>query len=680
MSAPPDDRERAHSPDQRNAPARRQGRRKPWRAARRPRIAAGVPRRADRQPAAHPARSAGRLRSRHGISRSSARGRPLVTRRRSTTTCASSEWRSRRVIPRRQLEAIGYLGVVPSPRRDDLLVRRRRGRPSSWSERAAAHDDWSEFQTQTDLVLVPAACYPSIPRSLRAAPLPDGGVSVDLGGRYVFRNEPSPDPARMQMFHQRELVRFGAARCRSPTGATRGVTAALELLRGRSVSTPRSDVASDPFFGRSGRMLARSQRSQALKFEIGVPIGGDEPTAVASFNCHREHFSSGSTASSQVGRRARLTRRASGSGSSASRSRCSVRARLRSGRLAAERFARSSWPERRSDRRGSACFGVDPATLRSHALHDRRSCLSGDELLRRHPDRAACTPAATSRSRHARAARSAPISRATSGRSSSRTPQDLEAPVRDRHPRDAAVPRLCRIRSPSSFARANGDRGARLVVPAGHAVDRVSARAREELGGDRRRSTSVRTAALLSQHRSVRAQRRRLRRCAARQARRPSAGLRCRRTPRSCASTPGAGSTATSCEPRRCGTRGPLRATPDRESVRRASPTRSARRSSAAARTGATPTITPTRSRPCAWPARRSSCARARRRGSSAATVPLPSRHSRASSRAPRLCRSSSRGGERSTRSRRWPSWPMLGTRRLRPSAVSLADASRRCA
>jgi seryl-tRNA synthetase len=38
-------------------------------------------------------------------------------------------------------------------------------------------------------------------------------------------------------------------------------------------------------------MLARSQRSQALKLEAAVPIGGDEPTAVASFNCHREHFS-----------------------------------------------------------------------------------------------------------------------------------------------------------------------------------------------------------------------------------------------------------------------------------------------------------------------------------------------------------------------------------------------------
>jgi hypothetical protein len=37
-------------------------------------------------------------------------------------------------------------------------------------------------------------------------------------------------------------------------------------------------------------MLAASQRQQALKFEILVPIAGPEPTAVASFNYHREHF------------------------------------------------------------------------------------------------------------------------------------------------------------------------------------------------------------------------------------------------------------------------------------------------------------------------------------------------------------------------------------------------------
>jgi seryl-tRNA synthetase len=49
-------------------------------------------------------------------------------------------------------------------------------------------------------------------------------------------------------------------------------------------------VAADPFFGRAGRLLAASQREQALKFEILAPVRGPEPTAIASFNYHRDHF------------------------------------------------------------------------------------------------------------------------------------------------------------------------------------------------------------------------------------------------------------------------------------------------------------------------------------------------------------------------------------------------------
>jgi hypothetical protein len=37
-------------------------------------------------------------------------------------------------------------------------------------------------------------------------------------------------------------------------------------------------------------MMAQSQREQSLKFEILVQIAGDEPTAIASFNYHQDHF------------------------------------------------------------------------------------------------------------------------------------------------------------------------------------------------------------------------------------------------------------------------------------------------------------------------------------------------------------------------------------------------------
>ena len=37
----------------------------------------------------------------------------------------------------------------------------------------------------------------------------------------------------------------------------------------------RPDVANDPFFGRAGKMLSRSQRESALKFEIVATVGRD---------------------------------------------------------------------------------------------------------------------------------------------------------------------------------------------------------------------------------------------------------------------------------------------------------------------------------------------------------------------------------------------------------------------
>jgi seryl-tRNA synthetase len=90
------------------------------------------------------------------------------------------------------------------------------------------------------------------------------------------------------MFHMQELVRIGEPETvQGWREAWRD--RALELLRGLGLPA-EFDVASDPFFGRSGRMMAASQKEQALKFEILVPVAGPEPTAVASFNYHHDHF------------------------------------------------------------------------------------------------------------------------------------------------------------------------------------------------------------------------------------------------------------------------------------------------------------------------------------------------------------------------------------------------------
>jgi seryl-tRNA synthetase len=194
------------------------------------------------------------------------------------------------VLPRRQLESSGYLSSFPHLAGNVYAFDGDEGAAQRQSERAAAHEDWSEFQQPTELSMMPAACYPVYPAIARRGRLPEGGVFVDAGGAWVFRHEPSHDPMRRQIFHQHELVRIGepdAVLEWRDEWANRG----LEILRGLGLPA-ELDVANDPFFGRRGRMLARNQQADKLKLELLVPIAGPEPTACASFNHHRDHFGS----------------------------------------------------------------------------------------------------------------------------------------------------------------------------------------------------------------------------------------------------------------------------------------------------------------------------------------------------------------------------------------------------
>ena len=194
------------------------------------------------------------------------------------------------LLPRRQMEDVGYLQSFPHLACTIFAFDGDEEQAVEQERRAAAHDDWSEFQDMTDLVLKPAACYPVYPAVAARGPLAPGGVMVDAGGTYVFRHEPSGDPARLQAFHQREIVRLGEPET-VLEWRDRWRDRSLQLLRSVGLDA-NPDVASDPFFGRSGRLLARSQRAQELKFEVLVQIAGPEPTAVASFNYHQDHFSS----------------------------------------------------------------------------------------------------------------------------------------------------------------------------------------------------------------------------------------------------------------------------------------------------------------------------------------------------------------------------------------------------
>ena len=146
--------------------------------------------------------------------------------------------------------------------------------------------DWTPHLGQTDVTLTPASCYPLYPTM--AGTLPEGGRLFDLNG-YCFRHEPSNDPARLMSFELRENVRAG-----TPEEVQQWRSSWLD--RGQDLIESLGlqvvlDTASDPFFGRGGRLMKASQRELELKFELLVQIWSpDYPTAVASFNYHQDHF------------------------------------------------------------------------------------------------------------------------------------------------------------------------------------------------------------------------------------------------------------------------------------------------------------------------------------------------------------------------------------------------------
>jgi seryl-tRNA synthetase len=154
------------------------------------------------------------------------------------------------------------------------------------ANKKASGEDWTEDLVPADVMLVPAACYPLYPTA--TGTLPPGGRTVDLR-TFVFRHEPSDDPARMQIFRQREYVRLA-----SPEQAldhrNYWLQRGEEMLHSVGLDV-QPVVANDPFFGRGGRVMVATQREQTLKFELVAPVASEEKlTAISSCNYHVDHF------------------------------------------------------------------------------------------------------------------------------------------------------------------------------------------------------------------------------------------------------------------------------------------------------------------------------------------------------------------------------------------------------
>lgn len=192
------------------------------------------------------------------------------------------------VMARAEIERIGYfrnfphlLGSVHCFCADELSHRRQ----------LALHDageDWTGDHAPSDLVLIPAACYPVYPALALRGTVPAEGWTVQVEAP-CFRREPSDDPVRMQSFRMIEIVRVGRPE-QVLSFREEWLARAARLFSDWGVDHA-IEAADDPFFGRTGAVMSRAQRAQELKFELTAPVSdANKPTACLSANYHLDKF------------------------------------------------------------------------------------------------------------------------------------------------------------------------------------------------------------------------------------------------------------------------------------------------------------------------------------------------------------------------------------------------------
>jgi len=192
------------------------------------------------------------------------------------------------VMSRRQVEKSGYLKSFPHFLGCVSCLGGGEDGIRTAVERSEAGQDWTPGLSAADLVLSPAACYPTYPLVASRGQVPYDGLLFDVACD-CFRREPSKMLDRLQSFRMREYVCVG-----SPERVEAFRHSWLSRAQGFANQLGLSyaiETASDPFFGRGGKLMAASQVEQALKFELLIPVhSAEQPTACMSFNCHRDHF------------------------------------------------------------------------------------------------------------------------------------------------------------------------------------------------------------------------------------------------------------------------------------------------------------------------------------------------------------------------------------------------------
>ena len=189
------------------------------------------------------------------------------------------------VIARGTIERTGYPASFPH-----LLgtVHSFTGDAKQWSALSPlveAGGAWQSTHEPTDLVLLPAACYP-VYASMAGQTL-DRPRTHRVSAR-CFRQEATAEIGRLRSFRMVEFVTAG-----DPDHCVlwrdRRLEQIADWLESLELKVSVED-ADDPFFGTGRKLYQAAQRRQRLKFELRVALDDDVVQAVGSANCHKDHF------------------------------------------------------------------------------------------------------------------------------------------------------------------------------------------------------------------------------------------------------------------------------------------------------------------------------------------------------------------------------------------------------